>query len=126
MSNNIDSNNTWRVVFVIDRFLSILLFVAALCSAVPSIAAFHPFTHARLSSDDDIMGLQDASAEGRTCLRAATRDRTPESNRAKQWRHLAEQARRLAKSMPDKVAQQKLLDLADGYDRLAKGAEEMT
>lgn len=108
---------------VTNRFLGLFLVISGICSAVPSVAAFHPFTHMPLSSDDDIMGLQDDGQDSRIVIKAATRDKASESEMAKRWRQMAEQARRLAKTAPDKAAQQKLLDLAEGYEALARGAK---
>ena len=40
------------------------------------------------------------------------------------WRGRAEEARTLAEEMKDEISRQMMLDIANGYERLAKHAEE--
>jgi hypothetical protein len=47
-------------------------------------------------------------------------------NNARHWRDRAEEARALAEEMRDEFSRQQMLAIADGYDRLAKRAEERT
>jgi hypothetical protein len=47
-------------------------------------------------------------------------------NNARHWRGRAEEARTLAEEMRDEFSRQQMLAIADGYDRLAKRAEERT
>jgi hypothetical protein len=45
-------------------------------------------------------------------------------NNAQHWRDRAEEARALAEEMRDEFSRQQMLAIAEGYDRLAKRAEE--
>ena len=44
-------------------------------------------------------------------------------NSPSHWRDRAEEARRIAEDMADAEAKRMMLDIADGYDRLAQHAE---
>jgi hypothetical protein len=44
-------------------------------------------------------------------------------NNPSHWRDRAEEARRIAEDMADAEAKRMMLDIADGYDRLAQHAE---
>lgn len=107
-----------------NKLLQIFLVIAAAISAVPSAGALHPLRHVKGSHDDDITGVRDAGSEDRAGPKAVKRDKGQDPSMAERWRHMARQARRLAKAIADKPAQQKLLDLAEGYEELAKTAEQ--
>jgi hypothetical protein len=47
-------------------------------------------------------------------------------NNAQHWRDRAEEARTLAEEMRDEFSRQQMMAIADGYDRLAKRAEQRT